>query len=126
MEDATALQAVLPQIATALRELGWDAPPQLALIAPPPPPSPPPERRPSWIAAEQWEQLPALLRGALGGSELDGGQLRAASAFQGRLLATRYAPDVNALIESATRAGDALAGDTSGDASVVADPEGLR
>jgi len=38
--------------------------------------------------------------------------VRAASAFQGKLLATRYAPDVDALIESATRAGDALAGDT--------------
>src|SRR6266511_1975086 len=126
VEDATALQAVLPQIATALRELGWDAPPQLALIAPPPAPPPPPERRPAWIAAEQWEQLPALLRGALGGSELDGGQVRAASAFQGKLLATRYAPYVDALIKSATRVGDALAGDTSGDASVAADPGGLR
>ena len=122
VEDATALQAVLPQIATALRELGWDAPPQLALIAPPPPP----ERRPAWIAAEQWEQLPALLRGALGGSDLDGGQVRAASTFQGKLLATRYAPYVDALIKSATRVGDALAGDTSGDASVAADPGGLR
>src|SRR5262249_47822206 len=121
MEDATALQVVLPQIATALRELGWDAPPQLALIAPPPPPAPPPPRprgppgrrgrRPAWIAAEQWEQLPPMLRGALGGSELEGGQVRAASAFQGKLLATRYATYVDALIESATHAGNALAED---------------
>jgi len=98
IEDATALQVVLPQIATVLRELGWDAPPQLALITPPPPPPPAPERRPAWIAAEQWQQLPALVRAALAGSELDGGQVRAASAYQEKLLATRYAETVRALV----------------------------
>lgn len=89
---------MLPQIATVLRELGWDAPPQLALITPPPPPPPAPERRPAWIAAEQWQQLPGLVRAALAGSELDGGQVRAASAYQEKLLATRYAETVRALV----------------------------
>ena len=98
VEDATALQVVLPQIATVLRELGWDAPPQLALITPPPPPPPPPERRPAWIAAEQWQQLPALVRAALAGSELEGGAVRAASAYQQKLLVTRYAQAVAALM----------------------------
>jgi len=109
MEDAMAIQAVLPQIATVLRELGWDAPPQLALITPPPPPPLAPMQRPAWIAADQWEQLPPMLRGALVGSELDGGQVRAASDFQGKLLATRYAEAVAALMppDLVTEAGGA-------------------
>ena len=98
VEDATALQVVLPQIATVLRELGWDAPPQLALITPPPAPPPAPERRPAWIATEQWQQLPGLVRAALAGSELEGGAVRAASAYQQKLLITRYAETVAALM----------------------------
>ncbi len=98
VEDATALQVVLPQIATVLRELGWGVPPQLALITPPPAPPPAPEQHPAWIAAEQWQQLPGLVRAALAGSELEGGVVRAASAFQEKLLATRYAEVVAALM----------------------------
>ena len=58
---------------------------------------------------DEAEAAQALLRGALVGSELDGGQVRAASAFQGKLLATRYAEAVAALMppDLVTEAGGA-------------------
>lgn len=56
------------------------------------------EGRPSWIAAERWAELPALLRAALVGAELVDGAVRGRDAFVSRLLETRHRREVEGLV----------------------------
>lgn len=58
-------------------------------------------QRPDWITAESWATLPAMLRAALLGSTLRDGKVRAISPYLDQLIATRYAPEVAALIADA-------------------------
>jgi hypothetical protein len=53
---------------------------------------------PSWIAAERWVVLPAMLRAALLGSTIVDREIQAASPYLSRLLQTRYAREVAELI----------------------------
>ena len=52
---------------------------------------------PSWIGAERWDSLPAMLRAALIGSTLASGEIQAVSPHLDRLLRTRYAREVDEL-----------------------------
>jgi hypothetical protein len=58
-----------------------------------------PDHRPNWIGAAQWVALPAMLRAALIGSTIVDGRIQAVSPHLTRLIATRYACEVAALIE---------------------------
>lgn len=53
---------------------------------------------PTWICAERWAELPALLRAALAGSQLVDGVVRGRDAFVSRLLETRHRSEVEGLI----------------------------
>jgi hypothetical protein len=57
--------------------------------------------QPDWITAECWAALPAMLRAALLGSTLRDGAVQAISPHLNQLIATRYAREVTALLNTA-------------------------
>jgi len=59
---------------------------------------------PTWIAAERWPTLPAMLRAALAGSDLIDGAVRGRSPYLSWLLGTRYAREVSELLPMDTNA----------------------
>jgi hypothetical protein len=60
--------------------------------------APAPDHRPDWISASQWAALPAMLRAALIGSMVVEGAVQAISPHLTRLITTRYAREVAAII----------------------------
>jgi hypothetical protein len=60
--------------------------------------TPAPDHRPDWIGAGQWAALPAMLRAALIGSIVVEGTVQAISPHLTRLITTRYAREVVAII----------------------------
>jgi len=58
---------------------------------------------PTWIAAERWATLPVMLRAALAGSELLGGEVRCRSPHLSQVLRVRFARKVDELIAEAER-----------------------
>jgi hypothetical protein len=63
---------------------------------------------PTWIAAERWVTLPAMLRAALAGSELVDGAVQCRSPHLSRVLQTRFAREVDELISDSLRRNELL------------------
>jgi hypothetical protein len=73
------------------------------------PVAPAPDHCPSWISAEQWFTLPAMLRAALIGSAVMDGAVQLRSLHLARLIEMRYAREMAALI-AAPDLGSSLVG----------------
>jgi hypothetical protein len=56
---------------------------------------------PAWIAAERWAALPVLLRAALAGSDLIGGEVQCRSPHLSRVLRVRFTREVGELVVAA-------------------------
>ena len=56
---------------------------------------------PSWIAAERWAALPAMLRAALAGAELIDGEVQGRTPYLSTLLRTRYGREVGGMVAEA-------------------------